>query len=82
MTVSNWELMAETRNTYVGTNAQEYAVISKSIGCWSLYVEKITPKGNGHYSSHNTWDEAVHMAETVTPWVVDENFNAISNCQG
>ena len=53
MTISNWELMSETRNTYVGTNAQEYAVISKSIGCWTLYIEKVTPKGKGHYSSHN-----------------------------
>ena len=39
MTVANFELMPETRNTYVGTNSQEYVVISKSIGCWTLYVE-------------------------------------------
>ena len=77
MAISNWKLMSGTRDTYVGTNAQEYVVISKSILCWTLYVEKITPKGKGHYSSHNTLYEAVRMAQSVTPWVVDENFNAI-----
>ena len=80
MTISNWELMAETRNTYVGTNAQEYVVISKSIGCWTLYVEPQTSLGKHHYSSHNTWDEAVYMAETITPWEVDENMKPIKEC--
>ena len=80
MTVSNWELMSETRNTYVGTNAQEYVVISKSIGCWTLYVERITPDGKHHYSSHNTLYEAIRMAETVTPCVVDENMKPIKEC--
>jgi len=75
--ISNFELIPETRNTYVGTNAQEYVVIYKSIGCWSLYVEKVTPLGSNHYSSHNTWDEAVRMAETVTPWEVDNNMRAM-----
>ena len=77
MVIADFELMPETRNTYVGTNSQEYVVISKSIGCWTLYVEKVTPKGKGHYSSHNTWGEAVHMAETATPWLVNENFQPI-----
>ena len=75
--VSNWELMSETRNTYIGTNAQEYVVISKSIGCWTLYVEKVTPVGKGHYSSHNTLYEAIRMAETITPWTVNENMESV-----
>ncbi len=67
--ISKWELMPDTHNTYVGTNAQEYVVISKSIGCWTLYVEPQTKYGKHHYSSHNTLYEAVRMAETVSPWI-------------
>ena len=78
MTIANFELMPETRNTYVGTNSQEYVVINKSIGCWTLYVEKVTLLGKGHYSAHNTWDEAVKTAETVTPWTVDFSFRPSS----
>ncbi len=69
--VAKFELMPETRATWVGVNSQEYVVINKSIGCWTLYVEPRTAKGKHHHSSHNTYEEAVKMAETVTPWTTN-----------
>lgn len=66
--VAKFELMPETRATWVGVNSQEHVVINKSFGCWTLYIEPQTSKGKHHHSSHNTYDEAVKMAETVTPW--------------
>ena len=81
MTVSNWELMSGTHSTYVGTNAQEYVVIDRTLGSWNLHIDRSTPQhanvGKGHYSSHNTLYEAIRMAETVTPWLVDENMKPI-----
>lgn len=79
--VARFELMPETRATWVGVNSQEHVVINKSIGCWTLYIEPQTAKGKHHHSSHNTYDEAVKMAETVTPWMTTFGVNKLDFLQ-
>ena len=68
MTIAEFKLMPETRNTYFGVNCYDHVCISKSINCWDLYIEKQTPNGVNHYSAHNTYDEAVREAEMRTSW--------------
>jgi len=75
--MSNFRLQDGTKGVYRGTNCQDSVTIIKDIGCWTLEVcSKVTDRCI-HLSSHNTWDEAVRMAETVTAWEVDNNLKAI-----
>jgi len=75
--LSNFRLQDGTKGVYRGTNCQDRVTIIKDIGCWTLEVcDKVTDKCT-HISSHNTWDEAVRMSETMTAWEVDENFKAV-----
>lgn len=77
MKISNFVKLDGTTGVYRGTNCQDKVTIVKDIGCWTLEVcSKVTDRCF-HLSSHNTWDEAVRMAETVTAWEVDLNMRAV-----
>ena len=75
--ISNFRLQDGTKGVYLGTNCQDRVMILKDIGCWTLEVCSEVTDRCIHLSSHNTWDEAVRMAETVTTWEVDNNLKAI-----
>ena len=75
--MSNFRLLDGTKGVYRGTNCQDRVTIIKDIGCWTLEVCHSVTDKCFHLSSHNTWDEAVRMAETVTAWEVDNNMKAV-----
>lgn len=75
--MSNFHLQDGTKGVYRGTNCYDRVTIIKDIGCWTLEICDGETDKFLHLSSHNTWDEAVRMAETVTSWEVDMNMKAI-----
>lgn len=75
--MSNFILQEGTKGMYLGTNCQDNVMIIKDIGCWTLEIVHPDTGRCIHLSSHNTWDEAVRMAETMTSWEVDMNMKAV-----
>ena len=72
---SHWELVSGTSNVWQGMNSNntKSVLVVKDIGCWVLDITYLN--GGGHYSAHNTRDEAFRKAEEQASWLVDENFH-------
>ena len=72
---SHWELVSGTKNVWQGMNSNntKSVLVVKDIGCWVLDITYLN--GGGHYSAHNTRDEAFRKAEEQACWLVDENFH-------
>lgn len=73
--ISHWELLSGTKNVWRGINSNNTkdVLVIKDIGCWVLDITFLD--GRGHYSAHNTRDEAFRKAEEQASWLVDYNFN-------